>query len=735
MERVFGPGSILLGKYRVESMLGQGGMGVVLKVTHLHLGEELAIKVLLPEAALNPDVAARFLREAQSAVRLRGEHVARVSDVGVLPEGLPFMVMDYLRGTDLCGELARRTTLPPGEAVDYILQACEALAEAHTHGIVHRDIKPANLFLTTRPDGTPLIKVLDFGISKSSVGATNALTRTEIVMGTPGYMSPEQMKATRDVDARTDIWALGIVLYECLGGRRPFNGDSYAAIVITASMEPPPPLNARIPRGLQAAVLRCLEKDRRGRFPSVAALAAALAPFARNQHEAATIVGRTNLLLQRSIDPSGSSGALAVFPPQDKEAPTTTLSGSAGALGSPPRRRGAIIGGVSVVGVAALISVAAMTASERSPNNEERRSGEIKQSAGERNAPGTITAASSDGQPASSGSKVTEAAPPAKSAEAKGEKVASCTELMAQKRWQDLRVCAAELNALGVDDSARRFRAIATAEAASEVTDRKARQALAAQDLKAAEEILKQMAPESTYHKALSEAFDQAEAIKINEAKSIVEVYLKGRDCAGLKLYLAQNATTTGTAHVLSIFNTAISGCVEKAQPAAVIHKKPDGLRDRAQPAQPAVVANVTPPNSGGANDDHGSGAHQSEPVASTAVNSEKPPESHSNGDDRQPPPASSESGRFRCDKIDVNDIIVQSNNLFNAGYAPSALALMNKVLECKQSIQMYRLAAMYACGAHDAQTAKRYLNKVPVEFHAAIAQKCMGEDIDLRGE
>lgn len=151
------------------------------------------------------------------------------------------MVMEYLRGIDLRGELARRTTLPPGEAVDFILHACEALAEAHIHGIVHRDIKPANLFLTTRPDGTPLVKVLDFGISKAPLAANSTVTKTEIVMGTPGYMSPEQMKATRDVDARTDVWALGSVLYECLSGRRPVDGESFFAIAMMAGTVRSPP--------------------------------------------------------------------------------------------------------------------------------------------------------------------------------------------------------------------------------------------------------------------------------------------------------------------------------------------------------------------------------------------------------------------------------------------------------------------------------------------------------------
>jgi hypothetical protein len=352
MGEIFGRGTVLMGKYRVESVLGRGGMGVVLKVIHLDLEEELALKVLLPEGATNEDVTARFLREAQAVVRLRGEHIARVRDVGVLPDGLPFMVMEYLRGIDLCGELARRVTLPTGEALDYVLQACEALAEAHAHGIVHRDIKPANLFLTARPDGSPLIKVLDFGISKSPPNAADVATRTEVVMGTPGYMSPEQMKASKDVDPTTDIWALGVVLYECLSGRRPFQGESFAATVLMAGMEPPPPLDPRIPPGVQAAVLQCLEKDRRARFRSVAALAAALAPFARNQREAATIVERATHMqagLHRGIEP----------PVHWEPSPATTLSQSAGSTLARPRRRLAVGRGASL-GTLALLTIMAL---------------------------------------------------------------------------------------------------------------------------------------------------------------------------------------------------------------------------------------------------------------------------------------------------------------------------------------------------------------------------------------
>jgi serine/threonine-protein kinase len=351
----FERGSVLLGKYRVESVLGRGGMAVVLKVTHVQLEEELAVKVLLPERATNQDVAARFLREAQAVARLRGEHVARVSDVGVLSDGLPCMVMEYLRGIDLCGEIARRGTLPPGEAVDHVLQACEALAEAHARGIVHRDIKPANLFLTARPDGSPLIKVLDFGISKTPLHTAELATKTEVFMGTPGYMSPEQMRTSKDVDPRTDIWALGIVLYECLSGRRPFQGESFASTVLKAATEPPPPLDPSIPLELQAAVLRCLEKDRRERFGSVAALAAALAPFARNHRDAETIVERTAHMqdgLPRGIEP-----ALHWAP-----SPATTLSQSAGATAVRPRRRFALTRGASL-GSLALLTVMALIVS------------------------------------------------------------------------------------------------------------------------------------------------------------------------------------------------------------------------------------------------------------------------------------------------------------------------------------------------------------------------------------
>lgn len=304
MTQVF-PGQILAGKYRVDRVLGAGGMGVVVAATHLQLEERVAIKFLLPEAMQNAEAVARFGREARAAVKIRGEHVARVIDVGSLETGAPFMVMEYLDGHDLSELIRDRGTMPPADAVDAVLQACEALAEAHSLGIVHRDLKPANLFMIRRPDGTPSVKVLDFGISKLTNAATSdhAMTRTTAVMGSPLYMSPEQMTASRDVDARADIWAIGVVLYELLAGRVPFNAETLPQICALILTVAPPTIRQfvpSVPEGLEAVVLRCLEKDRSSRFRNVSELAYALAPFgsratSRSVERIGKILGAPNL--------------------------------------------------------------------------------------------------------------------------------------------------------------------------------------------------------------------------------------------------------------------------------------------------------------------------------------------------------------------------------------------------------------------------------------------------------
>jgi serine/threonine-protein kinase len=274
---------VLAGKYRVERILGQGGMGVVVEARHIALDERVALKFLLPDFALHPEFNARFLREARNAVRIKSEHVARVSDVGTLETGAPYMVMEYLEGRDLSGVLEKTGVLSIPDAVDYIIQGCEAIAEAHGHGIVHRDLKPANLFLSKRPDGMPIVKVLDFGISKNSGNGVDNLTKTTASMGSALYMSPEQMQETRSVDHRTDIYALGISLYELLAGKQPFWADTLpqlCAAILTGIPRPLREARPDVPEPLAHVVERAYARERGNRYQSIAEFVIALAPFA-----------------------------------------------------------------------------------------------------------------------------------------------------------------------------------------------------------------------------------------------------------------------------------------------------------------------------------------------------------------------------------------------------------------------------------------------------------------------
>jgi serine/threonine protein kinase len=219
------PGEIIGESWRVEKILGEGGMGLVVAAVHLGLEQEVAIKFLLPEAMRNKVAVERFLREAKVAAKVKSEHVARVHDVGTLEEGgVPYIVMEHLEGLDLGKLIDQEGALPIEEACEIAIQACEALAEVHAAGIVHRDLKPSNLFVTRKADGSPAVKLLDFGISKlTSLGGEDpgldpALTQTATIMGSPSYMSPEQLKSTKEVDHRADVWSLGAVLYEAVTG-------------------------------------------------------------------------------------------------------------------------------------------------------------------------------------------------------------------------------------------------------------------------------------------------------------------------------------------------------------------------------------------------------------------------------------------------------------------------------------------------------------------------------------
>ncbi|RLB65791.1 MAG: serine/threonine protein kinase [Deltaproteobacteria bacterium] len=283
-------GDLLADKYRVHRVLGSGGMGVVVAAVHLDLGEMRAIKLLLPEHGSSAETVERFMREARAVARLRNAHVARVYDVGRLATAEPYIVMEYLEGEDLKAlQKLRGWPFAVEEAASHIMHALEGIAEAHAVGIVHRDLKPSNLFLTEDADGQPSIKVLDFGISKVSAElATGSaeMTETNSMLGTPLFMSPEQMRSAKDVDRRTDIWSLGVILYKLLTGRTPFKGDGVTSIcldVIETKPVPPSTLNAQIPAAVEAIVLCCLEKNRDRRYQNALELATALAPLAGPQ--------------------------------------------------------------------------------------------------------------------------------------------------------------------------------------------------------------------------------------------------------------------------------------------------------------------------------------------------------------------------------------------------------------------------------------------------------------------
>jgi eukaryotic-like serine/threonine-protein kinase len=342
LARLLEVGRVLAGKYRVDGVLGRGGMGVVAAGRQLELDRPVAVKFLHHRTAGREQSGQRFAREARAIAKMRSEHVVRVIDVGV-EEGVPFIVMERLVGHDLATEL-RRSRPPWNLAVEWLLHACEALGEAHSLGIVHRDIKPSNLFLAETVGSRRVLKVLDFGVSKwlGPPGDFEAalVTSNQSLVGTPAFVSPEQLTRPDSVDERSDIWALGVVLYQCLCGRLPFHADSmprlYAEVLTAKPLAAFPP---DVPEALRAVVLRCLEKSPGERYPSAVELARALTPFAPS----------AGAQVLASLEPfGGGAKRTSVGIPNDTVPETTALETAPTTLGfthdtsAPSESRGAI---------------------------------------------------------------------------------------------------------------------------------------------------------------------------------------------------------------------------------------------------------------------------------------------------------------------------------------------------------------------------------------------------------
>lgn len=333
----FEPGTVIGGKYVVERWLGSGGMGVVLAVRHAELGELYALKLMLPAAAASPAARERFAREAKAAAKLKSAHVARAIDFGfVRDDGPPFMVLELLSGQNLAEKLLAEGPMPAFEIAGLMLDACDALREAHAEGIVHRDLKPSNLFVVEQKDGTPSLKVLDFGIAKTVAQDAGALTKTSTTMGSPFYMSPEQMRSAKSADARSDIWSLGVTMYELATGTVPFTGESVtevAIMVIEAAVPSPRVHRADLEDDFVNIIMKCLQKNPEHRFTDVEELAESLAafvgrPWRRQRPKPAPA--------NRSLDALHSLATAPTELPSERTVPASPLAESKLVANAPP---------------------------------------------------------------------------------------------------------------------------------------------------------------------------------------------------------------------------------------------------------------------------------------------------------------------------------------------------------------------------------------------------------------
>ena len=360
-------GTVLDGKFQIERALASGASGDVYEAIHLGLGSRVAVKVLRPGAPQTAQIRRkRFVREARVAARIQSDYVVRVFDIVAPEQGLIYIVMELLEGETLADRIRRVHAMPPAEAVGYVLQAAKPLAAMHDAGIVHRDVKPSNIFLARHAEGNERVKLLDFGVAafqQPVARGESAITFTDTMIGTPRYMAPEQVLTSKDVDARADVWALGVTLYELLAGRQPFDGQTVLAVLNQIESQEPPPLTdlqPGIPPDLAKAVHRCLAKDPSRRPPDARALAEALAPFGGEAFRGETARVRTP---SDPLDLSLSDENVEVVrePPSWKRAALTVFLA---------RRRGLVLGAIALA-LAALVLF--FFAASRPPSAERRQ--------------------------------------------------------------------------------------------------------------------------------------------------------------------------------------------------------------------------------------------------------------------------------------------------------------------------------------------------------------------------
>ena len=356
-------GMVLQERYRIVRKLGDGGMGAVYEGEHVLIKRRVAIKVLHAQFAQNPEIVARFQREAEAATSIGHPNIIEVTDMGRFPDGTAYMVLEFLEGRDWSHDIESAGPQPLGKVVHILTQVCDALTAAHAKGIVHRDLKPENIFLIERRNDPNFAKVLDFGISKiaDAQGQDRSLTQTGTALGTPYYMAPEQCQGKRDIDHRADIYSLGVILFQALTAQYPFDDESYPMLVLKICTEPPPSLahyRPDVPQELQQIVNRMLAKDRDHRYQSVAEIKDALAPFmAMND---APVVA-TDAPSTSSRGPSVLSGG-AMTPTGTAYLPNTPAPGSLGATGTPypqeERKKGGMAALLAVLLLVGLLTVA-----------------------------------------------------------------------------------------------------------------------------------------------------------------------------------------------------------------------------------------------------------------------------------------------------------------------------------------------------------------------------------------